>query len=332
MQHYSVTATAQPLPFFYQPKKNCMKQILLTSMFLLLVLITHAQDQQVNNMKKEANREVKKEEKQKEGWTKGGVFNLNLSQGASRNWAAGAERASFSINALTNAYAYYKKGRNIWDNTANLQYGIVNATSIGTRKNDDRIDLLSKYGYQLKNPKWYVSVLGNVRTQFTDGFDYSATPKKQNSAFFAPAYVLLSPGLMYKPNQTFDVFVSPVTSRWVVVSGGHKDLRRFFAFTDTTKSSINEIGAFLTANLKRDIAKNINLTSRLDLFSNYRNNPKNVDVFWTNVIGMKVNKYIGVTYNFDLIYDDDVSDAKRPGRKLGTQWKSLLGVGFTATF
>ena len=47
---------------------------------------------------------------------------------------------------------------------------------------------------------------------------------------------------------------------------------------------------------------------------------------------MKVNKYIGVTYNFDLIYDDDVEDAKRPGRKLGTQLKSLLGVGLTATF
>lgn len=309
-----------------------MKQILLTLTALFSLTILKAQDQQVQQLKKEANKEIKKDEKQKEGWTKGGVFTLNLSQGASKNWAAGAERSSFSINTISNAFAYYKRGRNIWDNTVIAQYGIVNATSIGTRKNDDRIDLLSKYGYQLKNPKWYVSVLGNVRTQFTDGFDYSATPKQQNSAFFAPAYVLLSPGLMYKPNKTFDVFLSPVTSRWVVVSGGNKSLRRLFAFTDTTKSSINEIGAFLTANFKRDIAKNINLTSRLDLFSNYRNNPKNVDLFWTNVIGMKVNKYIGVTYNFDLIYDDDVTDAKRPGRKLGTQLKSLLGVGLTATF
>ncbi len=302
--------------------------------FILIVTAGNikAQDPQVQQIKKETNREVKKDEKQKEGWTKGGVFNLNLSQGASRNWAAGAERASFSVNALSNAFAYYKKGRIIWDNTANLQYGIVNATSIGTRKNDDRIDLLSKYGYQLKNPKWYISVLANVRTQFTDGFDYSANPKQQNSAFFAPAYVLLSPGLMYKPNKSFDVFASPVTSRWVVVSNGNKNLRRLFGFTDTTTSSINELGAFLTANLKRDIAKNISYTSRLDLFSNYRRNPQNVDVFWTNIIGMKVNKYIGVTYNFDLIYDDDVIDAKRPGRKLGMQWKSLLGVGFTATF
>ena len=298
----------------------------------VMVAAVHAQDKEVDNMKKERNREIKKDEKQKEGWTRGGVFNLNLSQGASRNWASGAEKASFSINALVNSFAYYKKARNSWDNTLNLQYGLVNATSIGTRKNDDRIDFLSRYGYQLKNPKWYISALGNIRTQFTDGYDYSVTPKKQNSALLAPAYVLVSPGLLYKPNATFDVFLSPVTSRWVMVNDQHKFLRRLYGFTDTTKGSRNEIGAFLTANLKKEIAKNISYTSRLDLFSNYRNNPQNVDVFWTNVIGMKVNKYIGVTYNFDLIYDDDVEDAKRPGRKLGTQLKSLLGVGLTATF
>ncbi|MBS4063995.1 MAG: DUF3078 domain-containing protein [Chitinophagaceae bacterium] len=309
-----------------------MKKSLLTFILLLFVVITYAQDKQVDNMKKERNREIKKDEKQPEGWTKGGVFNLNLSQGASRNWAAGAEKASFSLNALINSFAYYKRERHAWDNTINLQYGLVNATSIGTRKNDDRIDLLSRYGYQLKNPKWYISALGNIRTQFTDGFDYSVIPKKQNSAFFAPAYLLVSPGMMYKPNATFDVFLSPVTSRWVLVNNKHQFLRTSYGFTDTTKSTRNEIGAFLTANLKRDIAKNISYTTRLDLFSNYRNNPKNVDVFWTNVIGMKVNKYIGVTYNFDLIYDDDVQDAKRPGRKLGTQLKSLLGVGLTATF
>lgn len=308
-----------------------MKKSLLTTVTLLAFFFLQAQDQQVQNLKNDANKEIKKDEKQKEGWTKGGVFNLNLSQGASRNWAAGAEKASFSINALTNAFAYYKRGRNAWDNTVIAQYGIVNATSIGTRKNDDRIDLLSKYGYQLKNPKWYVSALVNLRTQFTDGFDYSVNPKAQNSALFAPAYLLVSPGIMYKPNKTFDVFLSPVTSRWVIINGSNKNLRKLYGFTDTTKSSVNEIGAFLTANLKKEIAKNINFTSRLDLFSNYRRNPQNVDVFWTNVIGMKVNKYIGVTYNFDLIYDDDVRNVKTGG-VLGTQLKSLLGVGLTATF
>ncbi|MBK8088356.1 MAG: DUF3078 domain-containing protein [Chitinophagaceae bacterium] len=308
-----------------------IKKIFLTAIITVAAAGLYAQDQQVQKLKNEAKREIKKDEKQKEGWTKGGVFNLNLSQGASRNWAAGAEKASFSINALANTFAYYKKGKNSWDNTLNMQYGIVNATSIGTRKNDDRIDLLTRYGYQLKNPKWYVSALGNLRTQFTDGFDYSTTPgKTQNSGFFAPAYLLLSPGLLFKPNTTFDVFVSPVTARWIIVNDANATLRPLYNIP-LNKSSVNEIGAFLTANLKKDLAKNINLVSRLDLFSNYRNNPQNVDVFWTNVIGMKVNKYIGITYGFDLIYDHDVKNVKTGGL-MGTQLKSLLGVGFTATF
>lgn len=303
----------------------------LSILAFFIITIATAQDKQVQNLKNESNKTIKKDEKQKEGWTKGGVFNLNLSQGASRNWAAGAEKSSFSVNAIINSYAYYKKGRNSWDNTLNAQYGIVSATSIGTRKNDDRLDLLSRYGYQLKNPRWYISALANMRTQFTDGFDYSTTPSKtKNSSFFAPAYILVSPGIMYKPNATFDFFVSPVTARWVVVNKANAALRPLY-LVPLDKSSINEIGAFATANLKKDIAKNINLVSRLDLFSNYRNNPQNIDVFWTNVIGMKVNKYIGVTYSLDLIYDHDVKNVKTGGL-MGTQLKSLLGVGFTAAF
>ena len=311
-----------------------MKQIFLSAMAFVYCLSIVAQDKEVKRLKDESNKTIKKEPEQKEGWTKGGVFNLNLSQGASRNWAAGAEKFSCSINALANTFAYYKRYRNVWDNTLNVQYGIVNATSIGTRKNDDRFDLLSRYGYQLGDTatsKWYLSALTNLRTQMTTGYNYTVDPKRKNSALFAPAYLLVSPGIMYKPNATFDVFLSPVTSRWVIVNDKNKDIRRLFNFTDTSKMAINEIGAFLTANLKKDLAKNISLASRLDLFSNYKNNPQNIDVFWTNTLGFKVNKYIGVSYNFDLIYDHDTKNVETGGL-LGTQLKSLIGIGFTANF
>jgi hypothetical protein len=100
-------------------------------------------------------------------------------------------------------------------------------------------------------------------------------------------------------------------------------------YLDPGKSTRFEAGAYISAIFKKDILKNVNLRSRLDLYSNYLSNPQNVDIFWTNVITMKVNKWLGVTYNFDLIYDDDVrlfgenSDAPR------TQIKSLLSVGLT---
>ena len=310
-----------------------IKKLCSTGVLAVFTILVSAQDKYVQKLKNESKREIKKEEKQKEGWTKGGVFALNLSQGSSRNWAAGAEKFSFSLNGLLNTYAYYKRLRNSWDNTVNMQYGVVNTTSQGTRKNDDRFDLLSRYGYQLNNPKWYASALANLRSQFTNGYAYEANNiKTKNSALFAPAYVLLSPGILFKPNATFDLFLSPVTSRWVIVTDRNKNLRRLSSFADTTKSAYYEIGAFATANLKKDLAKNINLISRLDLFSNYKKEPQNIDVFWTNLLGMKVNKYLGVTINFDLIYDHDAKDPKVTGKLMGTQWKSLIGVGFSANF
>jgi len=305
-----------------------MRKIFFAIISLWFSSLLHAQDAEIKNLQKESIKAIKKEEVQKEGWTKGGIFTVNLSQGASKNWAAGAEQSSFSINSIVQAFAFYKKNKLSWDNTLNAQYGIVSATSIGTRKNDDRIDVLSKLGYSLDKSKWSVTLLGNIRTQFTEGFDYSTTPAKRNSDFFAPAFLLISPGINYKPVNGIDIFVSPVTSRWIIVN--QVALRELYKIPINT-NSINEIGAFASIQVKRDIAKNINYVSRLDLFSNYKRDPQNVDVFWTNVFNMKVNKYISVTYNFDLIYDHDVENVKTGGL-LGTQLKSLLGVGLSAKF
>ena len=305
-----------------------MKKISAFAVAFSLLTCLSAQDAQIKNLQKESSKTVKKEEQQKEGWTKGGIFTLNLSQGASQNWAAGAEQSSFSVNSIIQAFAFYKKNKVSWDNTFNGQYGIVNATSIGTRKNDDRIDVLSKLGYMLDKSKWSLTLLGNVRTQFTDGFDYSTTPAKKNSAFFSPAFLLISPGINYKPINGVDIFISPITGRWIIVQ---QDSLRALYQVPENKNSIYEMGAFASIQVKRDIAKNMNYVARFDLFSNYKRDPQNVDVFWTNMINMKVNKYISVTYNFDLIYDHDVENVKTGGL-LGTQLKSLIGVGLSAKF
>ncbi|MGL6269869.1 MAG: DUF3078 domain-containing protein, partial [Chitinophagaceae bacterium] len=90
-----------------------------------------------------------------------------------------------------------------------------------------------------------------------------------------------------------------------------------------------EFGGFLSAKFNKDIAKNVNIRSRVDLYSNYLENPQNVDVFWTNILTLKVNKFLNVTYNFDMIYDDDVKVFGPNGNAPRTQTKSLLSVNFT---
>jgi hypothetical protein len=112
-----------------------------------------------------------------------------------------------------------------------------------------------------------------------------------------------------------------------------------------------EVGGFASINFGKEIFKNIHYKSRMDLYANYlaterftatgpgqldieKNAPKpqNVDVFWTNLIVMKVNKFLNVTYNFDLIYDDDVRQFGDDKSSAAAQLRSLLAVGFSLTF
>lgn len=45
--------------------------------------------------------------------------------------------------------------------------------------------------------------------------------------------------------------------------------------------------------------------SRLDLFSNYKSKPQNVDIYWTNIVASKVNRFLSANITLDLLYDDD---------------------------
>ena len=64
-----------------------------------------------------------------EGWKKGGVISINLSQSSFTNWAAGGEN-SFAGLGLVNLYANYKKGKNSWENTLELGYGLLKQASV----------------------------------------------------------------------------------------------------------------------------------------------------------------------------------------------------------
>jgi hypothetical protein len=306
-----------------------MKKITFILGFILTALFVSAQDQTVKDLQAGADKSIKKDPNDTipKVWKTGGVFTLNVAQGSLSNWVGGGDKFSLSVISFLNLYAFYKQGKHVWDNNLDLGYGFVKTTSLGNRKSDDRLDLLSKYGYEIA-PKWYVSTLLNFRTQFANGYTYSKDAldrdvKTLSSASFAPAYLLLSLGIDYRPVDYFSVFISPITERLVIVT--QDSLSAVGAYgVEPGKTTRSEIGAFLSAKFNKEIAKNIVYTSRLDLFSNYRSNPQNVDLYFTNVLAMKVNKFISANIALDLLYDDDAI------QKL--QVRQLLGVGLTAKF
>ena len=304
-----------------------MKSIFTTFLLFFFFNIS-AQDPTLKTLQAEAEKSIKKDQDTtKKLWRTGGLFNLNLSQASLNNWSAGGDDFSLSINLFLNVFAFYQKDKYSWDNTLDLNFGYVKTTSLGARKNDDRIDLLSKYGYMFK-PKLGLAGLFNFRTQMARGYSYDSSAKTLTSGFLSPAYVLLSIGLDYKPAKDLSIFISPLTSRWLIVHNDSLSAKGFYGVEPGRKSK-NEIGAFATINYLKALNKSVGYKGRLDLFSNYKHNPQNIDLFMSNMFTTKLSEVLSASWSVDLIYDDDVKLFGRNHNSAGMQFKSLIGVGLS---
>jgi hypothetical protein len=278
-------------------------------------------------------------------WTKGGVLTLNLTQVSLTNWVAGGNN---SIGGITmfNGFANRHKGKIVWDNSLILAFGGQMQSPQGVSpadgalvKTDDRIELNSKWGRELKKP-WFLSALGQFKTQFTEGFDAGGT---RISNLFAPAYLILAVGLDYRPNDNFSVFISPAAMKLTMVNdkklfNGLADDARVFGVKNGSTTE-TELGGYLRFQYQKDLAKNFSFLTRGDLYSNYLRNPQNIDISWETLWTLKVNSWFGATLNSLLLYDHDIDVPKvkevvngvpvpaTPGP--GTQFKQTLGIGLT---
>lgn len=316
-----------------------MKKVLFFVFLVTTINFLAAQDQSVQDLKNATSKTIAKDPNDTipKIWKKGGLFNANFGQTSLSNWAAGGDKLQLNVNGFLNLYAFYAKDRTAWDNSLDLALGYVKTTSLGDRKSDDRIDLTSKYGYKLSpTSKWYASLLFNFRTQMAPGFNYpTATTSNKISQFLSPGYLLLSAGLDYKPNKNFSLFVSPLTSRWVIVNAtglAAPNQKGGVYGVPLGKSVRNEIGAFLSANYMNEIVKNVTYKGKLDLFSNYKSNPQNIDVFMTNLLSANIFKGISFNLGLDMVYDDDVRVLGKDFKSRRTQFRQYIGVGYLKKF
>lgn len=288
------------------------------------------QDKVVAKLRNEANRVIRKDwDTSTWNWKRGGIANFNLSQSSLNNWASGGDNFALSVNGYLNYYVFYKKNKFSWDNNIDINLGFIQSTSLGSRKNDDRFDYLSKLDYKLDTTgKWYLSTLFNFRSQFFDGFSYINNISELSSSFLSPAYALLSIGFDLKPSPQFSIYMSPLTARSTIVMSKTILDKGNYGIPDGA-NVYNEIGAFATVNYSHPINKNINYKGRLDLFSNYKNHPGNIDVFFTNYFTFHINKHLSATYSLDLIYDDDIQLFGPNQTSPALQTKSLIGIGFS---
>lgn len=262
-------------------------------------------------------------------WTIKGENTFLLNQSSFSNWAAGGVN-SLAGNLIFNYDFNYKKDKWNWDNKLIAAYGQTYQKETDWRKNDDRFALNSLLGYQAAE-KWYYTFFMNFNTQFANGYEYvGATRGRKISAPFAPAYLSFGPGIAYKQSDNFKINISPASARFVMV--GAESLRPDFG-VDPDKFSRNEFGAALDAYYKVGLMENITFENILKLYSNYLEDPQNVDVDYLANLNLQVNKFITVNAAVQLVYDDNVNVPKSDGTKgPGLQVRQILGAGVTYKF
>ncbi|MES2799547.1 MAG: DUF3078 domain-containing protein [Bacteroidota bacterium] len=302
-----------------------MKLVLL-SLGLFVGIVAHGQD----TLKKPSN------------WQLKAIYSLNATQTAFVNWSAGG-RNNISLLASISANANYKKESWSWTNDLSLALGglkyISKGNNEGLQKTDDRIDFSSNIGYKIKD-KVYFSAIGGLKTQMLDGFAYP-NDSVRVSTFFAPGYINLAIGIDWIPNTEFSLFTSPLAGKITIVKDQTLANAGAFGVTGATYDGLGtlltkganiryEFGAYIKAKYTKTLAKNIDLKAKLELFSNYLNNPQNIDVNAEALFSFKINSWFAASLQWNLIYDDDI-DIRDSEGNVGprTQFLSVLGLGIT---
>ena len=259
-----------------------------------------------------------KETKKPSNWKKKGTISFLLNQSSFSNWIAGGDN-TVAGNLGINYDFNYTKGKLTWDNKLILAYGINSVKGTGTRKTDDRFEFNSLVGKKA-NGNWSYSFFLNLKTQFTNGYDYKQSPKAKTSAFLAPGYLSFGPGLFWKKSDNFKINLAPITSKITMVSDEFSGQYG----TDVGKNTRYEFGFNGSLNYKATIMENITMENILNVYSNYLDNPQNIDIDYQLSFVMQINKYLSTNLNFHTIVDDNATSK--------VQFKEVFGLGINYIF
>ena len=280
-------------------------------------------------------------------WDIGGQVGLNASGVAFYNWGKGGDN-NLNGTSFFNVFA----NRNIngwsWENTLDLELGMKQTAEEILKKTDDKIELNTKLGKKSKAEHWYYTGYLNMKTQFFNGFDYDKSETIPISGFLSPGYITMGPAMDYKPNDIFSAMISPTAYKETFVLDQDLADKGEFGVAPAEYDSNglkikdgenirHEIGLNIVLRFKKDIFKNVNLETKLDLFSDYLENPENIDVDWQTSITMKVNDFLNVVFKTHLIYDDNTNVEWEDKDGLVhnspiTQFKQSLAVGLMYKF
>jgi hypothetical protein len=267
-----------------------------------------------------------------------------LNQASLSNWVKGGE-SSISITLDITGYADYnnKAYKITSSNFARLKYGLIATSANGLRTNLDLLETNSKINHKAFG-KFDFSAVMLFKTQLSRGYKYTDTSKITVSKFLNPGILTIGFGLDYKPNKKTSINFSPLSYKATFVPDTNRIDQTIYGIPADRRSKHEPGMSFLISNEYQPL-KNVTMTNRLQLFTNYTHNPQNIDVDWEMIMTASLNWFTDVRFNTHLIFDDDTKTVKydkennpvlgsdgKPKKTSRIQFKELLGFSFIFRF
>ena len=244
-------------------------------------------------------------------WDNHSILYFGFNRVGLYNWAAGGLNF-MEMHGLANMRFDYRHNKFHWNNFLNLQLGVIKS-GYGNQgvwlKNDDLIELRSKFSRRTKH-LWDYSFLIDVRSQFTYGYytEYDRLNNFYMDNFLSPIYPIFAFGFDYHVNNHLTVDVSPFTAKSTIVLDDSLSRIGVFGLEPNEKYRY-EAGLYMNLLYSHDSlfgVKNLHFMTDVTVFGNYLENLGNLDITCEVLASYHLNKFLSLTFQGFLIYDDDI--------------------------
>lgn len=275
-------------------------------------------------------------------WETSAGFGLDFAQLLQVNPKQGAGLNRLGFGSAITFNTRYKSSPLSWETTFSWQFGLQqlgagvlvrgSTERLPFQKALDELRLNSQFGNKTaKGSKWFYSADFSFLSQlaptyahpeyrgnFLSNFEYNEASGNILSRFLSPATITLAVGMDYKPNDRLSLFYSPVGAKFLIVASDEIARRGIHGNpVEGQKDANGDYPEFL--NVDRQIGtlmrvkylakfwnKKAFYKSNMLLYSNYLNNPQNIDIDWTNEWGVVLFKGLNLNLTLNVFYDDDV--------------------------
>jgi hypothetical protein len=254
----------------------------------------------------------------------------------SKSWESGGV-PSITLRGASNLIYTYNKKLLYFQSIFDGAYAMAWEAEDIRAKKEDRFSFTNTFGLRTskKSPLYYITMV-DLKSQFAPGYP-SATDETVISRLFSPAYLTTSLGISYKHKDELSITVAPISGRFVFVLDTAIVNKGLYEVKQGEMAQI-DMGCYASVVYAKNFLKFFSFNSKLEMFSNYKDEPLNIDMDWENKLGFKLTSYLTAEFYVRMVYKDKsrfpelLADGSTVLRGPRLQVNESFNIGLTYAF